>query len=124
MQEGTELLPFLEGLSPLAARLPAREAASAAQHLQAAARPFNPQGSESESSWLDCGLLQRSDLYRSREGRQLCAALPLQGAGSTQQCGCGEDLRPYWGHAEGCVGPSQDSIHSDCQPGNLSTHTD
>ena len=52
VQEGTELLPFLEGLSPLAARLPAREAASAAQHLQAAARPFKPQGSESESSWI------------------------------------------------------------------------
>ena len=60
-QEGTELLPFLEGLSPLAARLPAREAASAAQHLQAAARPYKPQGSESESPWLDCALLQRSD---------------------------------------------------------------
>ena len=51
-QEGTELLPFLEGLSPLAARLPAREAASAAQHLQAAAQPFHPQGSESECSWI------------------------------------------------------------------------
>ena len=61
VQEGTELLPFLEGLSPLAARLPAREAASAAQHLQAAARPYKPQGSESESSWLDCASLQRSD---------------------------------------------------------------
>ena len=37
MQEGTELLPFLEGLAPLAARLPAREASTAAQHLQAVA---------------------------------------------------------------------------------------
>lgn len=42
MQEGTELLPFLEGLAPLAARLPAREASAAAQHLQAVATRHKP----------------------------------------------------------------------------------
>ena len=42
MQEGTELLPFLEGLAPLAARLPAREASTAAQHLQAVAGCHKP----------------------------------------------------------------------------------
>lgn len=48
VQSGQDWLPFLEGLSALTARLPAREAAAVAQHLQNTARPLNPTKSSRE----------------------------------------------------------------------------
>ncbi len=42
LQSGQDRLPFLEGLAALTSRLPAKEAAAMAQHLQNAAAPLKP----------------------------------------------------------------------------------
>ena len=70
-QEGAELLPFLEGLSPLAARLPAREASSAAQHLEAMAAPHRPIGGASELPCFKSRGLMQPDL----SSRAVCLAI-------------------------------------------------
>ena len=83
MQEGTELLPFLEGLAPLAARLPAREASAAAQDLRAVAAPHKPATGASE-----------------RPAAVLCVSSTLAGAlhgAAMQHCACMGDKRS-WQH--------------------------
>lgn len=47
-QAGEDRLPFLQGLSQLTARLPAKEAAAALRHLQDSAAPFKPVNTSSE----------------------------------------------------------------------------
>ncbi len=48
-QDGLERLPFLEGLSPLVSRLPAREAAALAAHLRKEAAALNLSDTHRES---------------------------------------------------------------------------